>query len=360
MDTAKKTFNSSQRFRNSSNGRLVSGTQPVLSIVIPAYNEQSNIPELYLELAKVLSSLNLTWETVFVDDGSQDRTWEAIIALHRQDSRVKGIRLTRNFGHQYALFAGLTQANGNLVISMDADLQHPPDVIPRLLEEWSKGNKVVHTVRIDNGDLPLFKKYSSQLFYKVFSFLSGVKMESGMSDFRLLDREVVDVVVQFREVGLFLRGIVQWLGYPNSKVVFQARGRFSGNSKFTFTQMFRFASDGITSFSVVPLRICTVAGVLTSTAAFAGILYACYSKFVTGSAVPGWASEISIISFLFGMLFIFLGLIGEYLGRIFIEVRGRPRFFVGEQVGIDKRNRRKVNAEIPRLHETVRNVSESR
>jgi polyisoprenyl-phosphate glycosyltransferase len=356
MNMAKKISHRSQNSRD----RLFDETHPLLSIVIPAYNEQSNIPELHSELANVLSSLNLTWEAVFVDDGSQDRTWEAIIALHRQDSRVKGIRLTRNFGHQYALFAGLSQAKGDVVISMDADLQHPPDVIPRLLEEWRRGNKVVHTVRLDNGDLPLFKKYSSQLFYKVFSFLSGVKMESGMSDFRLLDREVVDIVVQFREVGLFLRGIVQWLGYPNSKVVFQARGRFSGNTKFTFRQMFRFALDGITSFSVVPLRVCTVAGVLTSTAAFGGIVYACYSKFVTGSAVPGWASEVFIISFLFGMLFIFLRLIGEYIGRIFIEVKGRPRFFLREQVGIDKRNRRKVNAEIPPLHETARNVSELR
>ena len=328
--------------------------------MIAAYNEDSNLTELYLELSNVLTSLSVRWETIFVDDGSQDRTWEAIVSLHKQDSRVKGIRLTRNFGHQYALLAGLSQANGEAVISMDADLQHPPNVIPRLLEEWRGGNKVVQTVRVDSRDLPLLKKYSSQLFYKVFSFLTGVKIEAGMSDFRLLDREVVDHIVQFQEVGLFLRGIVQWLGYPVAKVVFQARDRLSGSTKFTFRQMLRFASDAITSFSIIPLRICTVAGILTSTAAFGGIVYAYYSKFITGSAVPGWASEVSIISFLFGMLFIFLGLIGEYIGRIFVEVRGRPRFLVGDQVGADKRIRANPNPELPHIQHTSSDASESR
>ena len=303
---------------------------PTFSIVVPAFCEQSNLVKLYEEI--VAAVREETWELIIVDDGSTDDTWNRIYELHKQDSRVKGLRLSRNFGHQYALFAGLANAAGDAVITMDADLQHPPAVIPQLLTQWRGGSKIVHTVRVDPETIPWLKKTSSRGFYRVFSYLSGGDLRAGMADFRLLDRQVVDELLQFNEGHLFLRGLVQWLGYPSSKIEFRCRGRLSGYSKYNFRNMLGFAWTGVTSFSIVPLRLAIVLGLFTSLIAFAGIVYAVWGK-LWGQAVPGWASEVGIQSFLFGILFIVLGIIGEYIGRILEEVRKRPRFLIHERLG---------------------------
>jgi dolichol-phosphate mannosyltransferase len=317
------------------NSHIVLKKKPQVSIVVPGCNEEGNIHQLYVELMKVLSALNMSWEIIFSDDGSTDRTWQEVVALYRNDARVKGVRLSKNFGHQYALFAGLSQSTGDAVITMDADLQHPPDIIPKLVDEWRKGNKIVHTIRLDPENISLVKKSASKLFYKIFSLLSGVPLESGMADFRLLDRQVVDSVLQLREEGLFLRGIVQWVGYSNSTVSFQCQDRFSGTSKYTLKKMVKFAFDGITSFSLIPLRISIYIGVITSLVAFGEMSYAILIRIFTDTAVPGWASAVGILSFLFGILFILLGVIGDYIGRILVEVRSRPRYLISEQVGIE-------------------------
>jgi dolichol-phosphate mannosyltransferase len=319
---------------NASISQQTSNDEPELSIVIPAYFEEGNLEKIYLELHGVLSALNLSWEIIFSDDGSKDKTWQGIELLHQKDSRVKGIRLSRNFGHQYALFAGLAQAKGKGVISMDADLQHPPEVIPELVAEWQKGSRIVYTIRMDQKNITFFKKTTSRLFYKLLSFLSGVNLQSGMADFRLMDRLVVNSILQLPEEGLFLRGLVQWVGYPASSVKFQCRDRFSGVSRYTLKKMVKLAWTGITSFSIVPLRIGIFLGIITSVVAFGELTYAVYARLFTSSAVPGWASAVSILSFLFGILFILVGLLGEYIGRILIEVRRRPRFLISEQVGI--------------------------
>jgi glycosyltransferase involved in cell wall biosynthesis len=319
-------------FSNQHNGQDPR-TPPIFSIVVPAYCEECNLPVLYEELLSVLNMAAASWEILIVDDGSTDATWRQICALHRRDTRVKGLRLSRNFGHQYALFAGLANTTGQAVITMDADLQHPPAVIPQLLAHWYEGSKIVHTVRIDHQNISWFKRITSWLFYRIFSYLSGVNLSAGMADFRLMDRQVVDEILQLGEGGLFLRGLVHWVGYPSSHLEFRSRNRYSGQPKYNLRKMLQFGWAGITSFSLVPLRTAILVGVVTSLFSFGGILYALWGKFYD-RAVPGWASETAIISFMFGTLFIMLGIIGEYIGRILEEVRRRPRFLVQERVGL--------------------------
>ena len=317
------------------NPESISSVRPQVSLIIPAYNEDGNLLTLYSRLAEILSSLDAMWEVIFVDDGSTDNTWNQILSLHEDNKSVKGIRLSRNFGHQYALLAGLSHSVGDAVISMDADLQHPPDLIPQLISEWEKGNMIVNTIRIDSDDLSLFKKIASRVFYKLFGLLSGVRIESGMADFRLLDRKIVDNILQFREESFFLRGLIQWVGYKNSTIKYKSLNRQSGSSKYTLKKMFRFALDGITSFSIIPLRVGIFLGLITAAISFMAIFYAIYAKLFTNSAVPGWASTLAILSFLQGILFILLGLIGDYIGRILLEVKKRPRFLIATKLGID-------------------------
>ncbi len=308
--------------------------EKLLSVVIPIFNEEDNIIEVYTALSKVLSSISYTVEIIFVDDGSRDQTWNKITQLHQTDSLVKGIRFSKNYGHQYALHAGLNYAIGDIVVSMDGDLQHPPEVIPQLIDEWEKGNMVVNTIRKNEKDISFFKKWTSKVFYRLFSLLSGVHLESGMADFRLLDKRVVEDLCSFRERELFLRGMIQIIGYPTTQIKYLCQARNAGVSKYTLRKMVKFACTGISSFSMVPLRISIILGLITSVLSFAELFYVVYVRLFTNTTVSGWASSVAITSFLFGILFILLGIIGDYIGHILIEVRGRPRFLVQERIGL--------------------------
>lgn len=306
-----------------------------LSIIIPAYSEESNLKILYKDLITNISKITENYEIILVDDGSRDNTWNEVVNLNSLDSRVKGIKFTRNFGHQYALLAGISKSKGDAIITLDADLQHPPDLIPRLIEEWEKGYKIVNTVRIDDNNLNYFKKFTSNLFYKLFSFLSGVELKKGMADFRLIDKKVAEELINLNEAGFFLRGLIVWLGYKSTDIEYHSRNRHGGKSKYNISKMLKLAFSGITSFSLVPLRIGILLGLFTSILSFMELIFVIYTKFYTSYVVPGWASAVGIVSFLFGVLFILIGLIGEYIGRTYIESQRRPRFIVDDTVGLE-------------------------
>lgn len=305
---------------------------PLLSIVVPAHGEAANLPHLHRELVEALAAEG-PWELIVVDDGSPDDTWRVIAALCAADPRVRGLRLSRNFGHQYALFAGMAEARGAAVVTMDADLQHPPATVPELLAAWRAGARIVHTLRIDPAGLGWWKRTSSALFYRLFSFLSGVDLSSGMADFRLLDRQVVDELLRFREDGLFLRGLVHWVGFQSARIPFQCRERLADQSKYGLRRMLRLAGAGITSFSVIPLRLGILLGLVTSLFAFYQLGEALFVHYVTGETLPGWTSTFGVMTLLFGVMFILMGILGEYLGRILLEVRGRPRYIVADRAG---------------------------
>lgn len=304
----------------------------MISIVIPAYNEERNLDVLHANVREVLDATvgPGEWELVVVDDGSVDRTWDAIDALAARDGRVRGVRLSRNFGHQAALLAGVAAARGDAVVMMDADMQHPPAVLPQLVRKWREGAQVVHAVRRDPPDLSWFKRTTSRFYYRLFSFLSGVAIEPGSADFCLLDRKVVDELLKFEEEGLFLRGLVHWVGYATASVSFTPGERHAGATKYSLRRMLSLGWHGVSSFSLVPLRVGIAIGLASSTLAFLGVAYAIVGKWLDDDAIPGWASSVAISSFLFGVLFVFLAVLAEYVGRIAVEVRRRPRFLVRE------------------------------
>lgn len=302
----------------------------MISIVIPAYNEAGNIGEIVSKLKKCLIGKE-EFELIFVDDGSTDETLSEIQELMAANSFIKYISLSRNFGHQKALKAGLDFSKGQCVISMDADMQHPPEMVSLLLEKWKDGYDVVYTKRNDTVHTGVFKRLSSKLFYRIINSLSEIEIPLGAADFRLLDRKVVDELRRFEENWLFIRGLVSWLGFRQIGIEYTVQPRFSGQSKYSLIKMLRFAVDGITSFSILPLRIATFTGLSFSIISFFYFAYAIYVRFFTESALPGWASLLMTILLLGGVQLICLGLFGEYLGKMFIESKRRPTYVIKQK-----------------------------
>lgn len=305
----------------------VSNKDPFISVVVPCFNEAGNIEALYVQLSPVLSTFP-QYELLFVDDGSSDETVQAINALRANDANIRLLQLSRNFGHQAALKAGLDHSIGNCVISLDADLQHPPSLIPALVKKWQEGFEVVFTQREEDPNLSWMKRTTSRFFYRIAQKLSSVKIHPGSADFRLLDREVVNVLKDLDESYLFLRGLVSWVGFKQTSVSYKANDRFAGKTNYTYRKMFSLALSGITSFSIRPLQLSIFLGLII--ASLAGIygIYVVYIFAFTDQAVTGWASTTASVLFIGGVQLVMLGILGEYVGKGFMEGKRRPTYIV--------------------------------
>jgi glycosyltransferase involved in cell wall biosynthesis len=303
----------------------------VVSIVAPVYNEEGNISEYLERLRYVLNAVGCTHEIILIDDGSEDASWSEIQRLSASYSCLRAYRLSRNFGHQHALLAGLEKARGEVVITMDSDLQHPPEVIPQLIEEWQKGYSLVLTKRREQKNCSAFKRLSSRCFYRVFSALAGMEIHQGASDFRLIARQPLEELLRFDDAAPFLRGSVELLGFPKSIVEFDAAERHSGQSKYTLRKMLQFANLALIGHSSVPLRIGIWIGACTSVLAFLELCYIVYQAFA-GNAVPGWASSVGVTSLLFGIMFVVIGIMGTYIADIHALLKARPKFIIWESM----------------------------
>lgn len=299
-----------------------------ISVVVPSYNEEGNIEVLASRLQTALQNFpNYNYEVIFIDDGSADKTLEKLKSLSQMDANFYYLELSRNFGHQNALKAGYDFATGDCIISMDGDMQHPPELIGEFITKWEEGYDVVYSCREYQDDATIFKTKTSDLFYKMINSLSDTKLEPGTADFRLIDRKVANVLVQLNENGLFMRGLIKWLGFKQYAIHYQADPRFSGKSKYTIKRMIKFAVEGITAFSVRPLNIAIGIGAFFS---FMSLLYIPYIAwtFMYGHEVAGWASVLASVVFFGGMQLMVLGIIGLYLGKMFMQSKQRPNYII--------------------------------
>jgi glycosyltransferase involved in cell wall biosynthesis len=300
----------------------------MLSIILPAYNEEENIEVIYERIKNVLTGSEYKYEIIFVDDGSTDNTERNILNLIQTDKAVKLISFSRNFGHQSALIAGYSNCNGDAAITLDCDLEHPPELIKDLIKKWESGYDIINAIRIDANKNASFKKYSSRYFYRLFSVFTDVKLEEGSADFRLIDKKIIDNIKNLGERELFLRGIFGWLGFKTTNVQYLPNKRFSGTTKYSMRKMVSFALTGITSFSVVPLRMAALTGFLVAALTSIYMAYALASALLIGNVLDGWTSLILAVLFLGGVQLIAIGVLGEYIGKIFIEIKGRPRYVI--------------------------------
>lgn len=300
-----------------------------VSVVVPCFNEEANVPLLYARITAVFAALPHALELVLVNDGSRDNTEAVITQLAHADPRVVGVSLSRNFGHQAATTAGLDQATGDAVVLIDADLQDPPEVIADMIKMWEQGFDVVYGMRAARAGETVMKKLTAKLFYRMLRAMTNIEIPLDTGDFRLMARPVVEAVKRMPEHARFLRGMVSWVGFKQTGVLYQRASRAHGETKYPYRKMIKFAWDAITSFSTLPLKVATWVGFGIALASVAVMVWSIIARLLDWPGlVPGWTSQFVAMLFLGGVQLFFLGMIGEYLGRIFDEVKGRPLYVV--------------------------------
>ena len=301
-----------------------------ISIIVPVLNEKDNLKLLYYEISKFIPKKYL-WELLLVDDGSTDGSKEEIREICREHSNAKAIFFSKNYGHQVALTAGYDHVTGRAVITMDADLQHPPECILGMIKLWEEGGEIIFAVRSDDEHLSPFKKITSQLFYSFLKAISKIDLIMGAADFRLLDRKVVNYLCQYKERDRFLRGIISDMGFCRKVFYYKEQSRQYGASKYNLGRMFKLALAGVISFSSFPLKLCSILGFIISITSFIYVIFIIYDKFVNG-APPGMASALVGVFFIGGLQLIFIGVLGEYLMSVFKEVKARPLYCISEKI----------------------------
>jgi polyisoprenyl-phosphate glycosyltransferase len=308
---------------------LHAGSAPTFSIVAPVFNELETLPVFYQRIVEVMEEVGDSFELVLVDDGSRDGSYEVMRELHERDPRVRCVEFSRNFGHQIAISAGLDHARGRCVIIIDSDLQDPPEVIPKMIARWKEGAEVVYAQRVKRTGETRFKLITASAFYRLITRITAVDIPRDTGDFRLLDRTVVDALVAMREHHRFMRGLSAWVGFRQEAVHYERQERYAGETKYPLVKMVRFSLDAITGFSYAPLQMATSLGFLLAGVSLFGIVVAVLLRIVN-HAIVGQATTLILVLLMGGIQLIFLGILGEYLGRIYDEVRARPLYIVRE------------------------------
>lgn len=306
---------------------------PTYSIVIPIYNEEQTIAELHRRLTTVLDGCGATAEVVLVEDGSGDNSFEVLRQIHRTDPRFKVLRLSRNFGHQVAIAAGIDYARGDAIVVMDGDLQDPPELLPQMIAKWKDGYQVVYTVKRSRKE-NLLKRIAFRLFYRLMHVFSSISIPMEAGNFSLLDRQVVDVLRKMPERNRYIGGMRAWAGFRQTGIEFDRDARFAGKPQMTFRRLINLALDGLFSFSNAPLRLAVYVGMIVAGISFLGAAYVIYEKLFTDKAILGWASTIVSITFIGGIILLTLGVIGEYISRIYDEVKQRPLYVIRDKIGL--------------------------
>ena len=311
------------------------------SVVIPIYNEEEVLRVCYTRLKEVMDKSEGLYELIFVNDGSHDSSLQILKDICKNDKNIRVISLSRNFGHQNAITAGMDYAKGNAVVVIDADLQDPPEVILQMIDKWKEGYHVVYGKRKKREGETFFKKVSAKIYYRLLSRLTNVDIPVDTGDFRLIDRAVCDNLKNLEEKNRYIRGLVSWVGFNQTYIEYDRAERYAGETKYPLKKMIKFGVDGITSFSYKPLKFAANIGFLISIGSFLNIIYIFYQSLVLDTTVEGWASTMSVILFTQGIVLMMLGLMGEYIGRIFQEVKGRPIYLVQEAIGMKDEDTKK-------------------